>query len=389
MMIQSATASPASMIENNMSDAARLYEVVFKLVTDALPDLRVEHRKTLAQMITGVLRAGNVQFHQIARKLRDPGKKSSLINRFRRFVKNKNIKVDMMFLPFAEMILASLKDEEEITLIIDGSRVGGNCICLMLSVYYNGRALPLCWLAYKGKKGHSSSELQLQLLEMASDLLPEGKKITLLGDGEFDSAAVIKWLQEKENWSYVCRTATNVKVFYEGQWVALADLPLESSQDAFFTDLLFTESEQVGPVNIMAWWDEKEKKHFFLVTNMSSCSETQKWYSLRFTIETLFSDIKSRGFNLNKTRLRHTDRVERLIMVCAISYLFTISLGVDAVIGGLCEKLVRPADSWYDCYYSLFQIGLTYLDHLLNEYWAISARLTLYPPSKFHYGRVI
>lgn len=85
MMIHSATATASEMIENNMSDAARLYEVVFKLVTDALPDLRVEHRKTLAEMITGVLRAGNVQFHQIARKLRYPGKKSSLINKFRRF----------------------------------------------------------------------------------------------------------------------------------------------------------------------------------------------------------------------------------------------------------------------------------------------------------------
>ena len=372
MMIHSATATAPQMIKNNMSDAARLYEVVFKLVTDALPDLRVEHQKTLAEMISGVLRAGNVQFHQIARKLRYPGKKSSLINKFRRFVKNKNIKVDMMFLPFTEMILSSLIYEEEIILIIDGSRVGGNCICLMLSVYYNGRALPLCWFAYKGKKGHSSSELQLKLLEMAANLLPEGAKITLLGDGEFDSAAVIKWLQEKENWSYVCRTATNVKVFYEGQWVALADLPLESGQDAFFTDLLFTESEQVGPVNIMAWWDEKEKKHFFLVTNMSSCSETQKWYSLRFTIETLFSDIKGRGFNLNKTRLRHTDRVERLIMVCAMAYVFSISLGVEAVLCGLTDQLVRKADSWYDCYYSLFQIGLTYLDHLRGRIFVYS-----------------
>lgn len=59
----------ASVIQSNMSDAARLYEVVFKLVSDALPEMRVEHQITLSQMITGVLRAGNVQFHQIARKL--------------------------------------------------------------------------------------------------------------------------------------------------------------------------------------------------------------------------------------------------------------------------------------------------------------------------------
>lgn len=379
----------ASLIESNMSDAARLYEVVFKLVSDALPEMRIEHQTTLAQMITGVLRAGNVQFHQIARKLRYPNKKSSLIYKFRRFVRNKNLKVDVMFLPFVKMILSALSDEDEITLIIDGSKVGGNCICLMLSLYYKGRALPLCWLAYKGKKGHSSSQLQLKLLEMVRDLLPKNQKITLLGDGEFDSSVLIEWLEDQPMWSYVCRTATNIKIFYQDKWTALSDLPLEDGQPKFFTNVLFTESQEVGPVNIMAWWHEKEEKHFFLVTNMSDCDETQKWYALRFTIETLFSDIKGRGFNLNKTRLRHPERVERLILVCAISYIFSISLGVEAIINGMVEDLVRPADSWYDCYYSLFQIGLTYLDHLLNECLSISSRFWLPPPRQFHHGSVI
>lgn len=372
-----------------MSDTARLYEVIFKVIDEALPEMRVEHRMTLAQMITGVLRAGNVQFHQVARKLRYPGKKSSLIDKFRRFVRNKNLKVDVMFLPFVEMILSALSDEDEITLIIDGSKVGGNCICLMLSIYYKGRALPLCWLAYKGRKGHSSSQLQLQLLETIRPLLPEGKKITLLGDGEFDSPVLITWLQDQEGWSYVCRTATNIKILYQDKWVALSDLPLEDEKPAFFKDVLFTESKQVGPVNIMAWWNEKEEKHFFLVTNMPNCEQTQKWYSLRFTIETLFSDIKGRGFNLNKTRLRHPERVERLILVCAMAYTFTISLGVEAIINEVAFDLVRPADSWYDCYYSLFQIGLTYLDHLLNEYLCIPARFWLPPPRQFHHGSVI
>lgn len=259
----------------------------------------------------------------------------------------------------------------------------------MLSVYYKGRALPLCWLAYKGKKGHSSSQLQLELLKTILPLLPEGKKVTLLGDGEFDSPALITWLRDQENWSYVCRTATNIKILYQGQWVALCDLVLEDGQSHFLTDVLFTESKEVGPVNIMAWWDEKKKKHFFLVTDMPDGQQTQKWYSLRFTIETLFSDIKGRGFNLNKTRLRHPERVERLILVCAMAYTFTISLGVEAVINKVVEDLVRPADSWYDCYYSLFQIGLTYLDHLLNEYLYIPDYFKLPSPSEFHHGRVI
>jgi len=217
-----------------MSDAAVLYEVVFKLVNECMPDLRLEHRITLSQLITGILRSANVQLHQVARKLRYKGKKTSLIDKFRRFLRNKKIKVEGLFLPFVEMIIEALKEQEEIILIIDTTKVGGNCMCLMLSIYYNGRALPLCWLAYKGKKGHSSSQLQLELLEMILKMLPNNKKITLLGDGEFDSAEVIKWLEAKPNWEYVCRTATNIKVFYQNQWVALKDLPLKEKENAFF-----------------------------------------------------------------------------------------------------------------------------------------------------------
>ena len=57
-----------------------------------MPDLRLEHRITSSrssvrqsQLITGILRSANVQLHQVARKLRYKGKKTSLIDKFRRF----------------------------------------------------------------------------------------------------------------------------------------------------------------------------------------------------------------------------------------------------------------------------------------------------------------
>ena len=378
-----------SILSHSMSDAAVLYEVVFKLVYECMPDLRLEHRITLSQLITGILRGANVQLHQVARKLRYKGKKTSLIDKFRRFLRNKKIKVEGLFLPFVEMIIEALKEQEEIILIIDTTKVGGNCMCLMLSVYYKGRALPLCWLAYKGKKGHSSSQLQLELLEMIFKMLPNNKKITLLGDGEFDSAEVIKWLEAKPNWEYVCPTATNIKVFYQNEWVFLSDLPLAPEKNAFFVGLLFTESQKVGPINVLAWWNEKEKRHVFLVTNMTTFEQAQKWYRLRFTIETLFSDVKGRGFNLNKTRLRHPKRVERLIMACAMAYVFTIFLGVESIVVGEVDEIVRLGDSWYDSYYSLFQIGLSYLDHLLNERLPFPTGFQLRPPDQFHHGSVI
>ena len=61
------------------------------------------------------------------------------------------------------------------------------------------------------------------------------------------------------------------------------------------TNVLFTQDNQVGLVNILAVWLETEKRHWFFVTNFDTYQQAKKWYTKRFTIETLFSDFKGRG----------------------------------------------------------------------------------------------
>jgi hypothetical protein len=363
-----------------MSDSERLHKAIWELVDYMVPEMLEENRITLAQLVTGILRSGQVQFRKVAQKLKYRFKKTSLEDKFRRFVRNKNIDVKVEYLPFAQFIVSSLSGKQKpLVLLIDSSKVGGRCICLMVSVYYKGRALPLCWTVYKGRKGHSSIDTQLTLLKTAHTLVPDNVSVILLGDGEFDGANVVDWMDEV-NWQYACRTALDTLVFYQGEWVALQNLPLAAKQEAFFTDVLFTQSGQVGPVNILAIWNEKEDCHWFIVTNFATQKEATKWYRKRFTVETLFSDVKGRGFNLDKTRLSIPERVSRLILATAIAYLFSIFLGVDLIHSGKLGELVRIDDS----YYSLFQLGLIYLDHLLNECLPFPD-LYLPPPDSFNY----
>ncbi|NJN98921.1 MAG: IS4 family transposase, partial [Anaerolineales bacterium] len=41
---------------------------------------------------------------------------------------------------------------------------------------------------------------------------------------------------------------------------------------------------------------------------------------MRFTTETLFSDLKGRGFHLDDTRLWQPERLHRLLLAAAIAY---------------------------------------------------------------------
>jgi len=49
------------------------------------------------------------------------------------------------------------------------------------------------------------------------------------------------------------------------------------------------------------YWDKKYKNPLYLVTNIETGGEAYDGYRKRFKIETLFSDLKSRGFNVHKS----------------------------------------------------------------------------------------
>jgi len=363
-----------------MSDAARLYQAVLSNLVNFLPEMKAENFLTLAMMITGLLKGKSGQFSKMARAVQYAAKKESLVTRFQRLVRNKHIEVELEYNPFVSMIVSALS-KEQVVLMVDSTKIGGNCLCLMVSVYYKSRALPLAWVVYKGQKGHSSQETQLALFKRVKALVSETNQVILLGDGEFDGSQVVTWLETETTWQFVCRTDKTNLIWYEEQWVALEQLPLEPGQEAFLTAARFTQAHQVGPVNILVIWNEAKSCHGFFVTNLETAQTTQKWYAKRFTTETLFSDFKGRGFHLDDTRLWKPERVNRLLPAGAIAYVFSIVLGIEAIVSGAFRQLVRT-DAFY---HSLFQLGLIYLDHILNECLPFPPLIRLPPPADFEH----
>ena len=121
----------------------------------------------------------------------------------------------MVYMPFVRQILEVLASHG-LVLVMDGSQAGGSCMVLMVGVLYKKRALPIAWLVYKGKKGHTTAQRHIQVLEKDLTLLPAGCEVVLLGDADYDTTEMIIWVQENTNWSYILRTSPQIFV-QEGQ----------------------------------------------------------------------------------------------------------------------------------------------------------------------------
>jgi hypothetical protein len=108
--------------------------------------------------------------------------------------------------------------------------------------------------------------------------------------------------------------------------------------------------------------DEANDRLLALVINLPLLEEARYWYRKRFWIEPMFGDIKGNGFDLQTSRLRHPERIMRLMPAVALADLWLLFLGVTAVI----TKLAKLVDRINRRERSLFTIGRQTLYRLLR-----------------------
>jgi len=353
-----------------MGDAYRRYRVIGDALKKSYPEeprgRMAHHLNTLVALVCGIVGSQRSSLPAIAGEVPGAGQEASQIQKFKRWLMNERVEAEVYFLPFVTQVLNSLS-HRTLVLAIDGSTVGRGCVTLMVSVVYRGRALPLMWVVRKGRKGHFPETMHVELLRAVSALIPAGSDVVCLGDGEFDG---VRWLAELQrlNWKYACRTAKNAVCSEEGERFAPQDICPEPGHCTGVPGVLFTEAAY-GPVHLVAWWERGYREPLYLVSNLPVAEEACYWYRKRFRIETFFSDQKSRGFHLHKSRLSDPKRLQRLMIASCLAYLWVVYLGTFALQMPW-SRCVHRTDR---CDLSLFQLGLRLLKHLLREGIAIPA----------------
>jgi hypothetical protein len=85
----------------------------------------------------------------------------------------------------------------------------------------------------------------------------------------------------------------------------------------------------------------------------------------------MFGDFKKHDFDLERTMLRHFDRLSRLTLAVALHYVWLSSIGTQTVRNGL-RPLIDRSDR-RDL--SIFQIGLRFIERCLTN--AVHFRIAL------------
>ena len=125
--------------------------------------------------------------------------------------------------------------------------------------------------------------------------------------------------------------------------------------------MTFTELHQRPDLTVSIQWAEGEMDPLCLVSNLPAQAQPHLTYEMRYWIETLFSNCKSRGFALGRCQMTSPAHIDRLLLAVAIATCITLGLGTHLILSEQTDLVDRPERRDL----SLFQLGWRYLYRLL------------------------
>ena len=341
-----------------------LYHNWMQQICELRPNQRITQVRNFVWLMIGIYLSHSVYLSKIASKIPGPAKLVSTTRRLSRFLDNPAINVREWYQPIAQQWLqAQWQCLRELRLIVDGTRVGFGHTLLMVSLAYRKRAIPIAWTWAKQVRGHTKAYKQLALLNYVRTLLPAGAVVFLVGDSEFGSVEVLKWL-DQWNWHYAVRQISKICIRLEpsDNWRPFGSF-VQKAGESIWLGRGYLTAQKMYPTNLLAHWQIGEEEAWYLATNLPNRTTTLKYYQRRMWCEELHGDLKKHGFDLESTMLQDFMRLSRLTLAVAFLYVWLISIGGRTIHRGL-RNLVDRNDR-RDL--SIFQIGLRFIDRSLTN----------------------
>jgi hypothetical protein len=237
-----------------------------------------------------------------------------------------------------------------------------NINIFMLSIVYKGISIPVYWTVFD-KKGNSNTQERIALVEQFISQFGKENIIRILADREFVGAKWLNWLKSQEIDFGIRLKKDTLITNSRGEFVQIHTLfrLLKAGESLILRNR--RDIYQGACAVFIAGLRLPDGNLLILVAD--TLSDTPfKNYSHRWQIETLFSCLKTKGFNLENTHLTKPERMKRLLAVLAIAFCWAHKVGEwqHELKPVKLKKHQRPEKS-------LFRLGLDWLSERLSK-WA-------------------
>ncbi|GHT93279.1 hypothetical protein FACS1894122_08270 [Alphaproteobacteria bacterium] len=220
-----------------------------------------------------------------------------------------------------EVVEKLARNGQTVVLMMDQSQIKHDLQCLMISLRFGKRAIPILWKVVK-TKGNIGFEDQEELLARVKEMMPPEVDILLSADRFYGTKSFVEWCQ-KNSWHYRVRLKGNLIFQHEGGEITAAEVgKMDGSR---VIGARFNGSDI--STNIGFLHEEGHPEPWIIAMDCVPSKHRILDYGMRWGIECMFSDFKRRGFAITDTHLKHEKRIENLILILTIALYWAVSIG--------------------------------------------------------------
>ncbi|HVV69761.1 MAG TPA: IS4 family transposase [Gammaproteobacteria bacterium] len=312
-------------------------------------------------MILALLAARTISLFKMAVVMDSPVQQSSRYKRLKSFFREFNIDAAVM----ARLIFKWFGfTEKKLYLTIDRTNwfLGKAKINVFtLGVAYEGIAIPLFWELLP-KAGNASAKEHIALMERFVSVFGKECILGVLGDREFASKAFFKWFNKEKIAFYI-----RIK---EGSQANIAGKKWVKAKKIF--NHLNPKEKSIYMMKINLWdntavflaGSRSEGGELMIVATNQHPKNAISIYLRRWEIESLFQNLKGRGFNFEQTHITALDRLEKVMTLLALTLCWAHNVSEWRAV-----KKPIPMNHYHDSQrpqFSYFRYGLDFLQELVD-----------------------
>lgn len=335
------------------------------LVSHLGKDMNLSRVKFLAHMIIALCKVQSVCFEKLALGFETQAQSSSNLRRIQRFMAAYTLDIDLI----TRLIFRLLPHDPPYILTMDRTnwKFGQtNINILVIGIAYDGLAFPLLYKLMP-KRGNSSTQERIELVDRYIHLFGKHTIGELLADREFIGEDWLEYLNSKRI-VYRLRIRNNFWVFdprkqksRKASWIFNS---LELGQSKYLGKIYYV-NNQLCYLSASKTKNKEGKHELLIIISFNQPKQSIDSYKQRWQIETAFKALKSSGFNLKDTHLTDIKRIEKLLTIVLIAFLWAYRVGIYI------HQKIKPIRMLKhgNRAKSLFKYGLEYIAAiLLNPY---------------------
>lgn len=284
---------------------------------------------TLGLFSYGVIGAKSCCLSEVGKSVTGRAEAGSMERRLQRWLANGRLDLTRLLKAWVQWVV-QLWGSAPLLILVDETKLSTHVTVMMVGVAYHACAIPLVWRAYDPHDYPEAGQVALMmgLLDQLRALLSPTTAALLLADRGLGTSPEWQQRLSDSGWDYLLRVQRSTLVRLPGH-------PPQPLRRLVGYGQRWTGRVEVFKKAGWQWkwvyllWETGYAEPWCLFSNQADLSPAL--YAHRFHHEASFRDLKSDGFQWQRSRVWKPAHTERLLLVLACASLWTLAQGTQVL----------------------------------------------------------